>query len=107
MRQRVPAVAAGVLGKKRKLMSLCGDTMNVASRCESTAPPGHIQATRHFWEGLSSPVRELFVQREVAVKGKGLMDMFVLDVSTQEDALSDLGFNLVRDPERWQLVLDA
>lgn len=43
---RPPAVAAGVLGLKRRVMSLVGDTMNVASRMESNSLPLHITTTK-------------------------------------------------------------
>jgi guanylate cyclase len=61
----------GVIGKRRILFDLWGDTVNTASRMESSGVPGHIQVATSTWERLSN--RESSEPREVEIKGLGLM----------------------------------
>jgi class 3 adenylate cyclase len=64
-----PAVA-GVIGLKRFIYDVWGDTVNTASRMESTGIPGRIQVTRGTYERLA-PEFELERRGIVDVKGKG------------------------------------
>lgn len=73
---RGPAVA-GVVGNKRTFFDVWGDTVNVASRMEATAPPGRIQVTRDLMRVLQS--RFQFERAEdVTIKGKGQMERYLL-----------------------------
>jgi len=45
-------VSAGVIGTQRLQYDIWGDTVNVASRMESTGEPGRIQVSESFAEGL-------------------------------------------------------
>lgn len=66
-------VVAGVIGKRKFSYDLWGDTMNTASRMESTGRPGRIQVSSEFRRRLDD--RFVLTPRgRVAVKGKGELD---------------------------------
>ncbi len=82
-------VTAGVIGTERLQYDVWGDTVNVASRMESTSEPGRIQVSEAFAEGATphaSPVNAphtfafTFIERgEIDIKGKGAMNTFWLE----------------------------
>jgi adenylate cyclase len=73
-----PAVA-GVIGHQKFSYDLWGDAVNLASRMESTGIPGMIQVADSTWQLCRD--RYSFEEREVEVKGKGLMRTYLLDPS--------------------------
>ena len=72
-----PAVA-GVIGRRKFIYDLWGDTVNTASRMESHGLPGEIQVTERVATALGSAfaVRPRGV---IDVKGKGPMATYLLD----------------------------
>ena len=74
----VGAVTAGVIGEQKFIYDLWGDSVNVASRMESTGEPGRVQVTRAVVEALHPRFR--FTPAGVRqVKGKGELETFWLE----------------------------
>jgi len=74
-------VVAGVIGRRRFSYDLWGDTVNTASRMETTGVPGCIQVTERTRELLG----ERYLIRErgmIKVKGKGEMRTYFLSGRT-------------------------
>ncbi|MEO8463225.1 MAG: adenylate/guanylate cyclase domain-containing protein, partial [Chloroflexota bacterium] len=69
-------VVGGVIGQKRILFDLWGDTVNAASRMESSGLPGRIQVAPTTWELLREG--HDFEPREIDVKGLGPMTTHLL-----------------------------
>jgi class 3 adenylate cyclase len=70
-------VVAGVIGKKKFVYDLWGDTVNVASRMESHAVNGSIQVSESSYQLLKHDY--LFEERGmIAIKGKGEMKAYFL-----------------------------
>jgi class 3 adenylate cyclase len=70
-------VVAGVIGRRKFSYDLWGDTVNVASRMESTGVAGCIQITERAYQQLRGRYR--FERRgPVQVKGKGVLDTWFL-----------------------------
>jgi class 3 adenylate cyclase len=80
-------VIAGVIGRRKFAYDIWGDTVNAASRLQSTAPPGTIQVSDAVYRSL----RDGYVfsdPYEVDLKGKGATQVHILIGST----LGELAF---------------
>ena len=71
-------VTAGVIGTKRLQYDVWGDTVNVASRMESTGEAGKIQVSEAFAQ-LVANGHALDARGEVDIKGKGSMTTYWLE----------------------------
>jgi class 3 adenylate cyclase len=70
-------VIAGVIGIKKFIYDLWGDTVNTASRMESHGIAGQIQVTEATYQQLKT--HYLFEPRgKIPVKGKGEMETYWL-----------------------------
>ena len=70
-------VIAGVIGAKRFIYDLWGDTVNVASRITSEAPPSEIYVDKTTYRRLGH--RYVFSEpRDLMFKGKGMMTVYQL-----------------------------
>ncbi len=80
-------VVGGVIGKKKFIYDVWGDTVNVASRMESTGIPGEIQITNETYLRIRSMY--VFEDRgEIEVKGKGPMHTWLVK-ERRKDVLVD------------------
>ncbi|MCB0775425.1 MAG: adenylate/guanylate cyclase domain-containing protein, partial [Chitinophagaceae bacterium] len=72
------SVIAGIVGTKKFAYDIWGDTVNTASRMESSGEPGKINISGTTYER----VKELFSfthRGKIAAKNKGMIDMYFLD----------------------------
>ena len=70
-------LVAGVIGTSKFVYDLWGDAVNVASRLESSAPPGRIQVSEEVATVLGDAF-ELEPRGVVELKGKGATNTFFL-----------------------------
>jgi len=67
----------GVIGRQRLLFDFWGDTVNLASRMESTGLPGHIQIAASTFQQLPVGRYDLSAH-EVDVQGFGRLTTYLL-----------------------------
>ncbi|CAG9862342.1 unnamed protein product [Phyllotreta striolata] len=71
-------VVAGVIGARKPQYDIWGNTVNVASRMDSTGLPNHTQVTEEVFQVLRTHPYEFQCRGKVKVKGKGDMTTYFL-----------------------------
>ena len=74
----VGPVVAGVIGARKPQYDIWGNTVNVASRMDSTGLPNHTQVTEEVFDILKLLPYEFQLRGDVKVKGKGNMTTYFL-----------------------------
>ncbi|EQC42884.1 hypothetical protein SDRG_00602 [Saprolegnia diclina VS20] len=69
-------VITGLVGKKKQQFSLFGDTVNTASRMQSSSKPGQIRVSEATYASLTPHFEA--TSEKLLIKGKGVMDTFIL-----------------------------
>ncbi len=94
-------VVAGVVGKKKFAYDIWGDTVNTASRMESSGVPGHVNISEATYE----EVKDFFVcqyRGEIAAKNKGQVRMYF--VHGIRPSLSEDGRGVAPNDLFWRKV---
>ncbi|KAJ7407872.1 Adenylate cyclase type 5 [Willisornis vidua] len=72
-------VVAGVIGARKPQYDIWGNTVNVASRMDSTGVPDRIQVTTDMYQVLAANDYRLEYRGVIKVKGKGEMTTYFLN----------------------------
>ena len=70
-------VVAGVIGTSKFIYDLWGESINMASRMESTGAPNEIQISQAFYDALEGEYATV-LRGEIEVKGAGKMQTYLL-----------------------------
>ncbi|XP_010133810.1 PREDICTED: adenylate cyclase type 1-like [Buceros rhinoceros silvestris] len=92
----VGPVVAGVIGARRPQYDIWGNTVNVASRMDSTGVQGKIQVTEEVQRILKRCSYEFVCRGKVSVKGKGEMLTYFLEGKTDGNNSQTRSLNLER-----------
>ena len=83
-------VVGGIIGKTKFCYDIWGDTVNVASRMESTGQPGHTQVSDQIQRLLKDEM-DFTPRGEVDVKGKGKLQTYLVPRDAKASRTSDPG----------------
>lgn len=74
-------MVAGIVGVRKFSYDIWGDTVNTASRMESSGAPGHVNISEATYERVKDQPGFSFTPRgKVQAKGKGGMEMYFVEV---------------------------
>ncbi|XP_045030921.1 Ca(2+)/calmodulin-responsive adenylate cyclase isoform X1 [Daphnia magna] len=93
-------VVAGVIGARKPQYDIWGNTVNVASRMDSTGLPNHTQVTEEVYQVLRHQPYEFQCRGRVKVKGKGEMTTYFLTDRKQPATVrvDDIALMMMKQP---------
>jgi len=71
-------VVAGIIGKTKFAFDIWGDTVNIASRMETSSDPGRINISQSTYNIINNEVNCTY-RGKVEAKNKGEMNMYFVD----------------------------
>ncbi|XP_045785423.1 Ca(2+)/calmodulin-responsive adenylate cyclase isoform X4 [Maniola jurtina] len=89
----VGPVVAGVIGARKPQYDIWGNTVNVASRMDSTGLPNHTQVTEEVFQVLKDMPYQFICRGKVKVKGKGEMTTYFLTDRAQSSSTTQSNAN--------------
>ncbi|MBP6389247.1 MAG: response regulator [Flavobacteriales bacterium] len=79
-------VVAGIVGRRKFQYDIWGDTVNIASRMETTGEPGEVNISNATYALVKDEPDLLFTPRgKVTAKGKGEMEMYYVRARSIQD----------------------
>ncbi|MBK9174823.1 MAG: response regulator [Flavobacteriales bacterium] len=82
-------VVAGIVGRRKFQYDIWGDTVNIASRMETTGEPGEVNISEATYQLVKDEQDLLFTPRgKVSAKGKGEMEMFYVRARSIEEVVN-------------------
>jgi ligand-binding sensor domain-containing protein/class 3 adenylate cyclase/predicted metal-dependent HD superfamily phosphohydrolase len=94
-------VIAGVIGEKRIAYDIWGNTVNVASRMESSGMPGKVNISGATYEHIK-PYFDVVYRGKIMAKNKGHIDMYFVDRIKPE--LSDDEEGTIPNAKFWEYL---
>jgi len=71
-------LTSGVVGKKKFAFDIWGDTVNIASRMESTGEPGKVNVSKTTWDLVQNHFEGTY-RGKIKAKNKGEIEMFYVE----------------------------